>query len=51
MIFIVMLTPFTGTAKLTVRHFKTRSMTKVKKWESWQKFELYKSKNKKLLPR
>jgi len=47
----IMLTPFIGTAKATVRYFKIRSKTKSKKWEPWKQIELYKSENKKLLPR
>jgi hypothetical protein len=47
----IMLSPFIGTAKITVKYFKIRSKTKAKKWEPWKKFELYKSENRKLLPR
>jgi len=47
----IMLTPFIGVAKATIRYFKIRSKTKSKKWEPWSKIELYKSENKKLLPR
>jgi len=47
----ILLSPFIGTAKATVRYFKIRSKTKSKKWEPWKQIEIYKSENKKLLPR
>lgn len=47
----ILLTPFVGTAKVTIRYFKVRSKTKVKKWEPWKQVEIYKSENKKLLPK
>jgi len=47
----IMLAPFIGTAKVTVKYFKIRSKTKAKKWEPWKQIEIYKSENKKILPR
>ncbi|MCW8935131.1 MAG: hypothetical protein OQK98_10440 [Gammaproteobacteria bacterium] len=47
----IMLSPFIGTAKVTVKYFKIRSKTRSKKWEPWKQIEIYKSDNKKILPR
>jgi len=47
----IMMSPLIGVAKVKIRYLKIRTKTKEKKWEPWQKIELYKSENTKILPR
>jgi len=47
----LMLSPLIGLAKVKIRYLKIRTKTKEKKWEPWKQIELYKSENKKILPR
>lgn len=47
----IMMSPLIGIAKVKIRYLKVRTKTKEKKWEPWKQIELYKSENKKILPR